>query len=97
LDADPPAQGVKIARRLTLDEIRDLRAFEQHLEDATEASAIPAAWRCGQAEHNRVRVLLENRSIGRRACVVRLIDDEEIGGRHRHRRRADGACVKRLD
>ena len=38
-----------------LDQRRDLRALDDGLEDAAEPAAIASAWRCGQAQQDRLR------------------------------------------
>ena len=59
-DAGLDATKVRVGRRIDarldqiflLDELRDLRAFHDRVEDAAKPSAVAAAWRGGQSDQH---------------------------------------------
>ena len=79
------------------DQVRDLRTFDHGLEDAAEPAPVATARRGGQAEQDRVGIVLDDlpdrSSPGRGA----LVDHQQIGGRQTHLRCGWPRVGKRLD
>jgi hypothetical protein len=57
------------------------RRDDQLLEQLAEAAVVEAPGRRGEADHRGVRVAVEDLAVGRRARVVRLVDDDQRGAR----------------
>src|SRR5262245_45872324 len=102
------AAEIRIDRRENLgrhqialvDQRLDLWGLDQDLEHATETAVIAPAGRGGHTEKDRVGILIYDRPIAARDDVMRLVDDDELGRRQRHRLRPDGTamqCLYRTD
>ena len=80
-----------------LDQLGDLRAFDDGLEDPAEPTAVAPAWRGSQSQQDRVRIGIDDLAIGFGRAVVRLIDHQQIGRRQVHDLGADRAPVQCLN
>src|SRR5690348_2843082 len=64
---------------LLLDQLGDLRTFNDGVEDAAKPAAVATAWRRSQPNQHRMGISSDDLaiSVGRR--VVTLVDDEQVG------------------
>ena len=104
-DAGLDAAQVRIDRRkdassdqiLLLDQLGDLRAFDDHVEDAAEPAAVTAAWRGCQAEQHRVGIVVDDLAVGfGRAMMASSMMSKSAGGSGM-RLRPHGARPQRLN
>ena len=80
-----------------LDQLGDLWALDDGLENAAEPAAVAATRRGGQAKQFRVRIGVDNFSVGARRAMLRLIDHKQISRRQVDRTGADRASVQCLN
>ena len=79
------------------DQLGDLRAQDQCLEDFAQAFPVLPAGRRREAQHDRVGVGRNHIEVGFGGAVVRLVDDQAVSRRHLHLRAPDRSRVERLD
>ena len=64
-----------------VDQLLNLRALNQSVEDIPQATTIPSTWRCSHADDARVGVAVDDRSVCPRANVVGLVNEHDVGRR----------------
>jgi hypothetical protein len=66
------------------DQFGDLRTFDDDVEDAAQAATVTAARRGSQADQYGVGIGVDDLAVSGRRTVVRLVDNEQVGGRQLH-------------
>src|SRR5262249_34845938 len=84
-------------QKAAYDQVRDLRALDHRVEDVAETATVASARCRGHAEQRRVRIERDQLLASSTTSAVRLIEDQEIGRRQRHRLGAHAANVQRVD
>src|SRR5580704_790777 len=60
------------------DELGDLRALDDDIEDAAQPTAVTAAWCGGQSYQHRLRIGVDDLAVGTGRAMVGLVDDEQV-------------------